>query len=757
MRLRSFFASATALSLASAALLVGGAPLPATAASDPVVIRPGEVIVEVDDPSIDADDPAFIARVDEFRAEQKASREAKPATALPEQRAALTGGISLSYVRSTPNDVRAVVDSAVADWNAALATSASGPVHISFDWVNLNPTLPGTLGFAGPTGYVQRGDGYFYPVALANTLDNRDYTNDVEIEVTISSYYYNNGWYVNANDDNVPFSQLDLYATVLHEIGHGLGFLGSAFNGELQFPSDKYDSLVNFGSSKLLSQGNPNSRLTSNNLSIDIGGGRVHRVFAPSTFFNGSSFSHFDENEYTNGEPGSIMTPALANGEVERVLDAPTLGVLALSGWQMDVPPVTPEITSTSLGCGKVTVSWSVDLGQNGTPPTSYLVEALQNGSVKKSTSVGGNVGSASLSGLSNNGTYTIRVTPKGPQGSGTADTTSLTLLVTPAAPGLVNVVGTGFNRTVSWAAPNSCGSGISSYVVDSSKNGGAWISVGSTAGTSIASGALSNDVYQFRVRAINGNGSGDYGFSLPTGISKTVVRPLPLDGEIGRLYEAYFDRLPDAGGMVFYLGQRAGDRSLQSVSIDFAQSDEFVQKYGTLTNRQFVQQLYRNVQKREGDPGGVDFWTKQLNTGKMTRPQVVIGFSQSAEFVTATNTAAIQSSLEGGVYRLYLSYFLRAPDDGGGSYWNGQAANGMSMNSISNFFAGSTEFTSRYGTLSNDEFLTLIYANVLTRTPDSGGYSFWIGQLNAGMSRGDVMLAFSDAAEFIVRTGTTP
>ncbi len=65
-----------------------------------------------------------------------------------------------------------------------------------------------------------------------------------------------------------------------------------------------------------------------------------------------------------------------------------------------------------------------------------------------------------------------------------------------------------------------------------------------------------------------------------------------------------------------------------------------------------------------------------------------------------------------------------------------------------------SAEFTSTYGninTLSNTQFVTLLYNNVLDRAPDSGGLATWVNALNAGtLSRVDVLLNFSDSAEHI-------
>ncbi len=287
------------------------------------------------------------------------------------------------------------------------------------------------------------------------------------------------------------------------------------------------------------------------------------------------------------------------------------------------------------------------------------------------------------------------------------------------------------------------------------SKNGGAFAPLGTSTAAQLSTGRLTNDVFQFRVRAVNANGPSAYGYSLPIGFTDTVVRPLPLDGEIARLYQAYFDRLPDGEGMAFYLGQRSTGRSLAAIAQEFLGSQEFVATYGSLDNRAFIEQLYRNAFGREGDPGGIDFWTTQLNGGR-ARSSVVIEFAQSNEFVRQTGTAPVQTRNEGAIYRLYLAYFLRPADPGGAAFWNQEANNGRSLTSISNAFARSPEFSARDGFLSNEEFIELVYANVLSREPDSQGRSFWLGQMARGLSQGDVMLSFSESPEFVVRTGST-
>lgn len=725
---------------------------------------PGEMVIEAIDPFIDTESPAYLDAVDEIRAEQEV-RMALQERIQPSRTAqANANDITVTYVRSsTPDDVRAVVEAALADWNDVLVTNATGPVRISFDWVDLSQTLPGTLGFAGPTGFFRRSDGLYYPVALANNLDQRDYVVGSEIEVTIASNFYNTngGWFVDASNASVPSNRLDLYATILHEIGHGLGFLGSAErrNGvdRLQSPPDRYDTLVRYEGSRLVDLPNSGELLTSQDLFIDIGGGLLHELYAPSNFFNGSSYSHFDEFAYPSGDPGSLMTPALGSGETERVIDAPTLGVLIQSGWESEVDLVAPEITTVTEHSGAFTVAWSIDLSTSAVPPQSYRVRAVRTngGQVDADIAASGTSRSIRLDGLTNGTSYRLEVTSVGFADSPGAATATQTLTPPPGAPSLVAVGGSGFNRPITWQLNDDGGSSVTRYEVDVSENGGAFVDLGNTSNTQINSGTLSNDVFQFRVRAVTANGAGPYGYSLPTGFTNTVVRPLPLDGEIARLYQAYFDRLPDESGMAFYLSGRANGRTLASVSQEFLGSPEFTETYGSLGNQAFIEQLYRNVLGRNGDATGIAFWTAQVNGGR-SRSSVVIEFSQSDEFVVQTGTAGVQTSDEGSIYRLYLAYFLRPADAGGFAFYTAEASN-RSLASISSDFTLSPEFVDRYGSLTDREFLDLIYANVLSRTPDAGGYAFWVDQMQGGVPRGNVMLAFSESPEFVVRTGTTP
>ncbi|MCM2265042.1 MAG: DUF4214 domain-containing protein, partial [Desulfuromonadales bacterium] len=155
----------------------------------------------------------------------------------------------------------------------------------------------------------------------------------------------------------------------------------------------------------------------------------------------------------------------------------------------------------------------------------------------------------------------------------------------------------------------------------------------------------------------------------------------------------------------------------------------------------EFVRQICRDFLNREADQGGLNYWVTQLSAGTRTRAAVVEQYLLSAEFGEKIAPVA----------RLYFAYFNRLPDYGGLMYWVNEYSNGNStLNNISDFFAGSSEFQTTYNSLDNGQFVDLIYANLFNRSPDSGGRSYWVGELDAGnRTRGEVMVLFSDAQEY--------
>ncbi|MCP4228145.1 MAG: DUF4214 domain-containing protein [Actinomycetia bacterium] len=230
-----------------------------------------------------------------------------------------------------------------------------------------------------------------------------------------------------------------------------------------------------------------------------------------------------------------------------------------------------------------------------------------------------------------------------------------------------------------------------------------------------------------------------------------TVNTVFKYRGQVVRLYRAYFGRLPDTAGFDHWVAARRSGMTLVEISDAFASATEFQAQYGHLTNRQFVDLIYHNVLGRGPDGTGLDYWSSQLDQG-MPRGQVMIGFSESVEFIAGAAQIVDDVDHRGPVARLYQAYFERSADSDGLRYWIGTS---LSYEAVSDAFAGSAEFQSRYGSLSDAQFIDLVYTNVLDRPSDGAGRQYWLARLAAGTSRGTVMLGFSDSAEFIAKTDT--
>jgi Domain of unknown function (DUF4214)/Bacterial Ig-like domain/Lipase (class 3) len=223
---------------------------------------------------------------------------------------------------------------------------------------------------------------------------------------------------------------------------------------------------------------------------------------------------------------------------------------------------------------------------------------------------------------------------------------------------------------------------------------------------------------------------------------------------EAARLYQAALNRLPDPGGLDFWTAQLDSQTlGTNDVALEFIQSAEFNARYGSLDNQSFVQQLYQNVLGRAGESGGLQFWTGQLDAGT-SRAQVLVGFSDSME--NKVNTSVnIGDKDRGEAYRLYQAAFARTPDSGGLNFWTGQLDQGAAPIQVGQGFVGSGEFAQLFAGLGTTGFVDQLYQNVLHRAADAGGEQFWVGQLNAGTSQAQVLLGFSDSLENRLNTSS--
>lgn len=103
-----------------------------------------------------------------------------------------------------------------------------------------------------------------------------------------------------------------------------------------------------------------------------------------------------------------------------------------------------------------------------------------------------------------------------------------------------------------------------------------------------------------------------------------------------------------------------------------------------------------------------------------------------------------------GQAYRLYRAAFDREPDRAGLGYWMDSLDDGVPLNTVAGGFIGSQEFAQRHGaSLSEEDFVAVLYDNVLDRAPDDAGCAYWLDELQGGRrDQADLLVGFSESAE---------
>ena len=138
----------------------------------------------------------------------------------------------------------------------------------------------------------------------------------------------------------------------------------------------------------------------------------------------------------------------------------------------------------------------------------------------------------------------------------------------------------------------------------------------------------------------------------------------------VGRLYYAAFLRAPDPGGALHWAGAVQDGYGITQVAEDFAGSAEFRARYGDLDHGEFVEQLYQNALGRPSDPDGHEYWTSALESGELTRGEVLHHFAQS-------NEHRMRRGVDVDVALYYVCLLDRRGDPEGVAYWTEEIEDG--------------------------------------------------------------------------------
>lgn len=266
-------------------------------------------------------------------------------------------------------------------WGSHLQSAVPIRVGGQFDPLSCTASS-GTLGSAGPTSanrdFVGAPvAGTWYPIALANALAGVDFLpNGNHISARFSSNIgtqgcmESSGWYYGL-DASPPAGKIDFVSVLLHELGHGLGFLtfvdratGAKFSGyddtymrHLERHGSVPSGFPNMTDAQRLAAsidtGNlhwtgVNVRAVSGALSAGAVGDHV-RMYAPNPVMPGSSVSHWD----TVLSPNQMMEPSYTAPIHTPFLE---LQLFRDIGWGVNTPaPGTYALNVAVAGSGTVT------------------------------------------------------------------------------------------------------------------------------------------------------------------------------------------------------------------------------------------------------------------------------------------------------------------------------------------------------------------------------------------------------------------
>jgi uncharacterized protein (DUF1800 family) len=231
--------------------------------------------------------------------------------------------------------------------------------------------------------------------------------------------------------------------------------------------------------------------------------------------------------------------------------------------------------------------------------------------------------------------------------------------------------------------------------------------------------------------------------------------------------YQSILRRAPDPGGLAYWDSEatRLRDAGQDAKEAFIAMSSQFFDSAEyrgfNRNNAAFVTDAYLAFFQRVPDSGGLAYWQGQLAQG-LPRGIVLAGFQFSAEFSSyidarlGVGSARIEGTVIVDFYRGYLN---RLPDGAGLAYWIAQFRTAQcksavdlynSADAISSQFLSSGEYASR--ARSDADFVADLYSAFLRRGGDLAGAQYWIELLRTGTSRDAVRRAFLDSPEFRAR-----
>lgn len=268
-----------------------------------------------------------------------------------------------------PEQAKTAFEFALSIWSDHIASDV--PIKVNANWMSLEGN---TLGSARPSQIVQISSAgepdTWYTLAQLSALTSQAIReqltdsdgNPIEYDIDMNVQCDFDDWYF-GTDANVPENKSDFVTVALHEIGHGIGFLGSMSGdndtdtAEWGVGNDTdpliYDRFTVDGNyNKLISTStypNPSNELydaltgkrggiyfegrDANRALSGLGPDRA-KLYSPDPFDEGSTYSHFDQDTFRKSI-NALMLPFIDRTFAVHSPGPLFCGVLSDMGWPL--------------------------------------------------------------------------------------------------------------------------------------------------------------------------------------------------------------------------------------------------------------------------------------------------------------------------------------------------------------------------------------------------------------------------------------
>lgn len=260
--------------------------------------------------------------------------------------------------------------------------------------------------------------------------------------------------------------------------------------------------------------------------------------------------------------------------------------------------------------------------------------------------------------------------------------------------------------------------------------------------------------------QAVNGiKGTCTIRVTTGTGTPEIPDYYTPTEAFVARLYSMCLEREPEQDGLAYW-NQVLVSRGQGGAQVGhgFVFSQEYKNKH--TSDEDYIEMLYVVFMNRPSDASGKNYWLGILRQG-VSREYIFQGFAHSQEYTNICNSYGIERgtvtlrqprdknpNLTAFVNRIYEKAMERDGEEDGLNYWcNIIQGGGKTPVQVAEFFLTSEEFRNK--NLSNEAYIKVLYRTFMGRECDQEGLNYWMGELNRGCSREDVLHRFAGCKEF--------